>query len=438
MLQAHSFEDRVLKIDHVRIRRRATVGRGVVLMYGADIGAGARVLPHSVVMKNERLLPGVTYVGNPVRPVPRPAESIGPELAAVAPLPRGGRQSGLDAARGLAVAGMVFLHLVPGEDPEAGAAGAAEWAVELLNGKPASLFCVLAGVAWSLQARGGVASSPARRALVLGVAGIVFGLVAWPTQILLPMALMLLACAPLRRSGLGGLVAPVVFLLAAVPIAQSLFGHWVELDWDAEGNHAADGTIGWATLRSLVYDGSYPLLPWLVFPLIGMAFATIDWTTRGRARRAFLVLAPSAVLVEAASRYAAGHAEELGALAPHLTSTWEPTSVPFVVVGVLWSLAITTGCLWWHARAGRVRGLVALGRASLTHYLLHILVVFSALRFAYPDEDWSVTTGLVACAAYLAVAWPLSTIWFRRFRRGPFEALWTLASGGRKSVTPRA
>ncbi|PYT09181.1 MAG: amino acid adenylation protein, partial [Acidobacteria bacterium] len=37
--QAHTFEDRVLKIDRVTIRRRATVGSGAVLLYGADIGA---------------------------------------------------------------------------------------------------------------------------------------------------------------------------------------------------------------------------------------------------------------------------------------------------------------------------------------------------------------------------------------------------------------
>jgi len=67
--QAHTFEDRVLKIDHVRIRRRATVGDAGVLLYGADVGEGTRVLPHSVIMKRERLLPGRTYAGCPTQPV---------------------------------------------------------------------------------------------------------------------------------------------------------------------------------------------------------------------------------------------------------------------------------------------------------------------------------------------------------------------------------
>jgi acetyltransferase-like isoleucine patch superfamily enzyme len=69
LFQAHTFEDRVLKIDHVEIRAGATVGSGTVLLYGADIGEGCKVAPHSVVMKRERLLPGRTYEGCPTREV---------------------------------------------------------------------------------------------------------------------------------------------------------------------------------------------------------------------------------------------------------------------------------------------------------------------------------------------------------------------------------
>jgi len=74
--QAHTFEDRVLKIDRVRIRRRATVGSGAVLLYGADIGAGAHVAAHSVVMKRESLLAGHSYAGCPTRTVSSPVRSI--------------------------------------------------------------------------------------------------------------------------------------------------------------------------------------------------------------------------------------------------------------------------------------------------------------------------------------------------------------------------
>jgi non-ribosomal peptide synthetase-like protein len=68
LFQAHTFEDRVLKVDHVRIGDGATVGANTVLLYGADIGAGAVVEPHSVVMKREVLSPRTRYEGAPTQP----------------------------------------------------------------------------------------------------------------------------------------------------------------------------------------------------------------------------------------------------------------------------------------------------------------------------------------------------------------------------------
>jgi non-ribosomal peptide synthetase-like protein len=82
LFQAHSFEDRVLKLDRVRIGRAANVGRGAVVLYGADVGDGALVAPHSVVMKHERLSPGRHYAGVPT-------EEVG---AAAPPLRRAGRR----------------------------------------------------------------------------------------------------------------------------------------------------------------------------------------------------------------------------------------------------------------------------------------------------------------------------------------------------------
>jgi non-ribosomal peptide synthetase-like protein len=67
VFQAHTFEDRVLKNGPVIIRAGASVSHNVVLLYGADIGANARVAPHSVIMKHERLLPGIDYEGFPIR-----------------------------------------------------------------------------------------------------------------------------------------------------------------------------------------------------------------------------------------------------------------------------------------------------------------------------------------------------------------------------------
>ena len=68
LFQAHTFEDRVLKIDYVDLRDGCTVGSNTVVLYGADVGARARVAPHSVVMKREVLAPETRYEGAPTQP----------------------------------------------------------------------------------------------------------------------------------------------------------------------------------------------------------------------------------------------------------------------------------------------------------------------------------------------------------------------------------
>jgi non-ribosomal peptide synthetase-like protein len=66
MFQAHTFEDRVLKIGPVRIGAGATLGPGTVPLYDVTIGAGTVVAPHSVVMKGETLVAHAAYEGVPV------------------------------------------------------------------------------------------------------------------------------------------------------------------------------------------------------------------------------------------------------------------------------------------------------------------------------------------------------------------------------------
>ncbi len=65
MFQAHTFEDRVLKIDKVRVGAYATLADATIPLYGAEIGAGTFVAAHSVVMKREFLAPGLRYEGAP-------------------------------------------------------------------------------------------------------------------------------------------------------------------------------------------------------------------------------------------------------------------------------------------------------------------------------------------------------------------------------------
>ena len=346
------------------------------------------------------------------------------------------RYDAIDVARGVAVLAMVGAHLA-GTD---GGVNALERTVtgllKVVEPTLAALFCVVAGISWAIQAeRVGVTPEFRRyfagRALALGAFGVVFHLLFWRTEILVPFAMMMaLSLLVLGRSP-RLTAATLVAFIATTPLVILLLGSRAAGDWGEEGLHAADRAFGWATLRYLFVDGNYPLFSWMAFPLIGILFWQTSRGVHVRLRTwaiAAVALAVGLHLVALATGSRVGQAY---AAERHLSGGWTPTSPGFVVTMGSGAIAIVALLLWWQGTtpmSRAIRPVVLFGRASLTHYLLHIVVAYSVLRLWYPDEDWSVTVGLWASAAYLAVGVPLTMLWFRQHTHGPFEILWAGAS----------
>ena len=422
--QAHSFEDRVLKIDHLHVRAMATVGHGVVLLYGADVGAGAHVAPHAVVMKHERVPPQQRCEGFPIRAVAThtPTTLALPDLAISTD-----RELAFDAARGLAVLCMMIEHFVPTEGGEGPLQLAAAAVSRFAYGKSAPLFCMLLGVGMALAAQRGPVrwTHWLRRALGLLVLGQVFAWT-WTTEILMPLGLMTLLCAPLLTRSAGLVAAAVIALVGVAPVLGRAFAAAVETDWLEDGSHLRDHGFGWHTARYFLVDGNYPLVPWLAFALVGVWLVRVGWgSTRGAGLRCMVALAV-AVTAQAYALWAGGRED----LDPAWASTWVPTSIPFVLVGLSQAMVAVTALQLGQRHAPRaLAGLALLGRTSLTHYLGHILIAYAILRLLYGGEEWSVGAGVAGMVAYLACAWPVTVWMLRRARRGPAEALLAWLAG---------
>lgn len=67
LLQAHSFEDRVLSMDTLRVGAGATVGEHALLMAGSAVGEGAVVAPGAVLLKGQRVESGSYAAGSPAQ-----------------------------------------------------------------------------------------------------------------------------------------------------------------------------------------------------------------------------------------------------------------------------------------------------------------------------------------------------------------------------------
>src|SRR5262249_33150255 len=102
----------------------------------------------------------------------------------------------LDLVRGLAILGMLGSHLVGIEVRGSAFERGMTSLVAAIEPTVAALFCVLAGMSWSIQAeRVGVTPRFRRyiagRALALGIFGVLFHVLFWTTEILVPFALMM-------------------------------------------------------------------------------------------------------------------------------------------------------------------------------------------------------------------------------------------------------
>jgi len=335
----------------------------------------------------------------------------------------------LDLVRGLAILAMLGSHLVGTEGGATAFERGFTGMLAAIEPTAGAVFCVLAGISWSIQAdRVGVTPSFRRylagRALALGVFGVLFHLLFWKTEILVPFALMMALSVVVLGARARRTATLLLVFLAMTPVVQRLVAPYAATDWLANGLHVADGTVGWVTLRYLLVDGNYPLISWMAFPLMGILF----WqTARDRTRITGWLVASLGV---AALAYAiavynapAGGAE---AFRRWIARGWTPTSATFLITGGAGALFLISVLLarWGTAPLPRLlQPLVLLGRASLSHYVLHIAIAYSVLRFWYPNEDWVPRTGLWTLAAYLVIAVPLAAFWFRRHTHGPFEAL---------------
>ena len=64
-VQTHLFEDRVMKMSHLRVGDGASVGVSAVVLYDSELEAGARLRSLSLLMKGERLPAHTTWQGIP-------------------------------------------------------------------------------------------------------------------------------------------------------------------------------------------------------------------------------------------------------------------------------------------------------------------------------------------------------------------------------------
>jgi uncharacterized membrane protein YeiB len=347
-------------------------------------------------------------------PPPSQAPTAPPPSAAVAsPRPR---LAGVDMARGLAIVGMISVHVAPTLGGEGG------W-YAVPYGRASTLFALVAGVGIVLASRRGTHTTNVSRLLWraawLAPLGVLLGALGTPVAVILQYyALWFVLAAPLLRTstrtlawitGVGILIGPTILV----------WSHVAYPGWYAPGRGVWLGELG-----DVLLTGYYPTVSWIWLVTLGMIVARLDLTDRTIQQLLLVVGSATAVAGYALgaayqtslqTRFPLGGWERLVDTMGHADGPLEQVTVAGLTVAVL-ALCLIIG----DVAAPAVAPIIALGRFALTVYVGHILVyaaVPDTLRSATPAEGVWTTLTISVIGAVIAMAW--LSVW----TRGPLEAL---------------
>nr|WP_040710197.1 heparan-alpha-glucosaminide N-acetyltransferase domain-containing protein [Nocardiopsis potens] len=403
----------------------------------------------------------------PQQPQPQDRGPLGP-AAGDAPRPR--RIEGVDAARALAVFGMLTVHLGVGSLGLAGLAGegAAEAFHGLTRGRSSALFAFLAGLSLALMTgrtvplRGRELRRPIARILVRALALALLGgfldLLGAPVAVILTYyAGFFLLALPMLPLGAPALAA----IAAAVALAGPQLSYLIRSAMGGDGVRE-DSING---VADLLLTGYYPAATFMAFVAAGMAVGRLDLhsarvrlglagTGAGLAALGYggsrVLLHPLGGLDRIAADLAGGSdpaftatmrawvEEQLGQMhgqVPVDSPSWLLIASPhsgttFEAVGAVGSsLLVLAACLVAADRAGALLyPLAAAGSMALTVYAGHILVMAS--------EGMShLDTAPFRWEAFVGTALVLCTLWRLLLGRGPLErGLGRLADAGASLV----
>ncbi|SES97874.1 DUF418 domain-containing protein [Geodermatophilus poikilotrophus] len=371
---------------------------------------------------------------------------------------RPGRVTGVDVARGVALFGMMAVHVWDAIED-----GAPTPSTVVAGGRSAAMFAVVAGVSIAFlsggrrrlqgRARGAAAAGIAVRALAIGLIGLLLGLLGTGIEVILPAyAVLFLLAVPLLglSSAVLGLLAAAFATLGPVLLVATADGELPHL-------HATNPTpltvvtepLG--LLGALFLTGPYPVVVYLAYLCAGMAVGRLDLTSRRVAAWLLgggLTLAVVAKTVSDVLLYPLGGLDRLAATTGEDATAllWEPEqesswwylalSGPHAhttldVVHATGSALAVLGAALLLTRVPVVdrllRPLQAAGSMTLTLYSAHILVIAVGVF-----DDWGLALYLFLVTGSLLFA----SLWRRRRAQGPLEELVGRAAGrARRAVS---
>ncbi|WP_299223735.1 DUF418 domain-containing protein [uncultured Aquimarina sp.] len=346
------------------------------------------------------------------------------------------RVKGYDIARAIAVFIMVFVNfdivLTKTNDD-----GVLSRFLDVLQGKGAALFIVLAGVGMSLMVKKALfdknrsklkkkKSILFKRAVFLFVFGLIY-LPLWPADILHYYgfyisigALAIAVCSKKLWITIGGMIAIYPFILLMI-------------DYETGWNWKTTEYIGFWTLmgffRNLLINGFHPVIPWVAFLLSGLWLGRQNMSNKSIRNLILFVSTSIFIFVRISSQILIVGSELFSEMQPEdamfIFGTNPMPPLPlYMISGMSLSFVIIILCIILSEkfRNNSYLGVLEVtGQMAFTHYIGHIVIGILGIYVMFGAH--SVSSGFTFCYAsiFCLVSVLFSWFWSKRFKKGPMS-----------------
>lgn len=351
---------------------------------------------------------------------------------------KAGRIEGLDLARALAVIGMVVINFRLVMTTETASSIWLAHLTDMLEGRAAAVFVILAGVGLSLLTRkarmeGNTVAlrrhrrTIRKRALFLFTIGLLFQTV-WPADILHFYGIYLLLGALMLRATDSMLLWGAGIVLSIGAGLQITLNY--DIGWDWATLHYIDFWTPAGMARHLFFNGFHPVFPWLAFLYFGMWLGRQDLRdirvqkclaavgagmTLSAEGVAFLLQQWTASLIELPNLTDIQYLMQSGPVPPTLFYMLSAGGTALLVIVSCVALSERIPVTKW------LSPLMAAGRQSLTLYMGHVLVGMGVLESLGKLEQQTIPFALAAALIFSSAGIIFAWLWQQRFKQGPVE-----------------
>ncbi|HEY4558832.1 MAG TPA: heparan-alpha-glucosaminide N-acetyltransferase domain-containing protein [Enteractinococcus sp.] len=337
------------------------------------------------------------------------------------------RFQGLDAARAIAIIGMLAVNVGPRKEP--GDTDVAILLYDVPHGRASLLFMILAGMGMSLmtkRSRERDAPLPWQtilwRAALLIVSGLALQLLGHDVSVILTYYGVLFLCAfPLLRAPPWVLLTIATLSLVVGPLVWLYLQQFTSTTFDFVAPSLTDPV--WTSLHALLLTGAYPVVIWLAPFLFGLVLGRCQLGDRGFQHRLIGCSAAAALipLAVSAALYAVNGPPTSEYGWDHLITVEAHSQMPLWMISGCGSAGLLIGVFLrsedWVTH--RLSWLVSAGRLSLTIYVAHLFVLAWLVR----PEPHTLLEGFLISAIMSVVFVMLAHLWWRHFGTGPLERL---------------